>query len=234
MTNMTKGIEQREVRFDDGRAWDLLVGEPSYTKKQASTIEKLESDLEAHMRRSKPKRYEHTLGVAHTAEQMALVYGVDPFEARVAGILHDWDKVLDAKGQIELALSLGIDLGVDIDLVQPLLHGMTAAAHLPERYPDLPRAIWQAIKRHTMGHADMTPLDMVLFVADGIEPGRRDVPAIRDVRDMVDARAPLEDVYWTSFYHGVSYVIETERYLYPGTLDIYNKLALRRRAQKAR
>ena len=234
MTNMTKGIEQRGAQFDDGRAWDLLVGEPSYTENQVATLAKLESDLEEHMRENKPKRYLHTLGVAHTAEQMALVYGVDPFEARAAGILHDWDKVLDAKGQIGLALSLGIDLGVDINLVQPLLHGMTAAVHLPERYPSLPRAIWQAISRHTMGHADMTPLDMVLFVADGIEPGRHDVPAIREVRDMVDARASLEDVYWTSFYHGVSYVIETERYLYPGTLDIYNKLALRRRAQKAR
>ena len=78
----------------------------------------------------------------------------------------------------------------------------------------------------------MSPLDMVLFVADGIEPGRRDVDAIRQTRMMVDAHEPLDEVYWNSFYHGVSYVIDTERYLYPGTLDIYNTLALRRRAQQ--
>ena len=66
----------------------------------------------------------------------------------------------------------------------------------------------------------------------GSEPLGRGVPAIRETRTMVDGRAPLEDVYWTSFYHGVSYVIETERYLYPGTLDIYNEIALQRGAQR--
>ena len=234
MTNHTKGVERRQAAADGGGTWELWVREASYTADEAVTIARLEADLEAHMRARKPKRYEHSLGVAATAEQMALLYGADPFQARVAGILHDWDKVLDAQGQIALAAELGVDLGVEAELVQPLLHGMTAAIHLQERYPDLPAPIWQAIERHTIGHADMTALDMVVFVADGIEPHRRDVPAIREVRAMVDAHVSLEDVYWTSFYHGVSYVIDTERYLYPGTLDIYNRLALRRRARKGR
>lgn len=214
--------------------FELRVGDPDYSDEQRAQIARLEQDLEAHMAARKQGRYLHSLSVAETAEQMALAYGVDPFEARTAGILHDWDKVHDAAEQIALAQELGIDLGVSLELVQPLLHGMTAAVHLPQRYPELPESIWQAIDRHTIGHADMTPLDMVVFVADGIEPRRRDVPAIREVRDMVEARAPLADVYWTSFYHGVSYVIDTQRYLYPGTLDIYNTLALRRGAQKAR
>ena len=98
----------------------------------------------------------------------------------------------------------------------------------PRIYPDLPTSVWQAIDRHTIGHAQMTPLDMIVFVADGLEPIRRDVPAIHAVRELVDQRTSLDDVYWNSFYHGVSYVIETERYLYPGTLDIYNELALQR------
>lgn len=214
------------------RGWSLEVGEPTYGKAERRLVKRLEADLREHMEAAKPQRYLHSLSVAATAEQMALAYGVDPLRARIAGILHDWDKVLSADGQIELAAQLGLDLGVDLTLVQPLLHGMTAARHLPKRYPELSDDIWQAIERHTIGHADMSDLDMIVFVADGIEPKRRDVPAIRATRELVDARAPLDDVYWTSFYHGVSYVIETERYLYPGTLDIYNELALRRRTTK--
>ena len=209
--------------------WSYHVSKPSYTGAQKAQIARLEDDLRRHMEQVKPARYAHSLSVAATAEQMALAYGVDPFEARVAGILHDWDKVLDASQQIALADELGIDLGVRLELVQPLLHGMTAARHLPERYPEICDVVWQAIDRHTIGHADMSPLDMVVFVADGIEPRRRDVEAIHAVRSMVSAQEPLAEVYWTSFYHGVSYVIETERYLYPGTLDIYNTLALKRR-----
>lgn len=220
------------MAYDASGAWSLCVGKPAYDAAGEALVRRLENDLREHMQDAKPKRYRHSLGVAQTAEQMARAYGVDPLLARVAGILHDWDKVLDADGQMSLARDLGIDLGVELELVQPLLHGMTAAAHLPQRYPELPAEVWQAIARHTIGHAQMSPLDMVVFVADGIEPNRRDVGAIHETRTMVDAHTPLEDVYWTSFYHGVSYVIETERYLFPGTLDIYNEIALRRRAQR--
>lgn len=211
--------------------WTYGVGDPGYDEGARALVERLEADLREHMWERKPRRYLHSLSVARTAEQMALAYGADPLQARVAGILHDWDKVLSDDEQLALAEELGVDLGVGLDLVLPLLHGLTAALHLPRRYPELPAEVWQAIGRHTTGHAEMTALDMVVFVADGIEPRRRAAPAIEEVRELVDARAPLADVYWTSFYHGVSYVIETERYLYPGTLDIYNELALRRRKQ---
>ena len=212
--------------------WKWSYGTASYGKAQRACLDVLEADLRAHMEEAKPKRFAHSLSVARTAEQMALAYGVDPFEARAAGILHDWDKVLSADGQIAHARELGISLGVDDALVQPLLHGITAARSLPARYPELPASVWQAIERHTIGAADMTPLDMVVFVADGIEPIRKDVPAIHHVRELVEEGAPLEEVYWSSFSSGVAYVIQTERYLYPGTLDIYNELVLARSRRK--
>ena len=106
---------------------------------------------------------------------------------------------------------------------------MTAAASLREVYPKLPTEVWQAIARHTLGAADMTPLDMVVFVADGIEPRRKSVPAIVATRTLVEEHAKLDDIYWSSFYQGVAYVVETQRYLYPGTLDIYNELVLARK-----
>ena len=68
---------------------------------------------------------------------------------------------------------------------------------------------------------------MVVFVADGIEPGRKSYPALESLRAMVGS-APLDDLFWVSFTSGVQYVIATERYLYPGTIDIYNALALER------
>ena len=217
--------------YDAKGRWDLSVNKPGYSKDEKRLIKALEQDLREHMEAAKPRRYQHSLSVARIAEQMALIYGVNPLDARIAGILHDWDKVLEPKEQIALAQELGVDLGVAAELVQPLLHGMTAARHLPERYPQLPAEVWQAIARHTLGHAQMSPLDMVIFVADGIEPLRRDVDAIHETRCLVDERKPLDEVYWNSFFRGVSYVIDTERYLYPGTLDIYNELVLRRKTQ---
>lgn len=210
--------------------WSWKSGKKSkYSKSQRKVLEGIERDLSKRMESVKPSRYAHSLSVARTAEQMALAYGEDPYLALVAGVLHDWDKVLSRNEQIEKAKECGIDLGVPYDLVFPLLHGMTATRTLPELYPKFPMAVWQAVSRHTLGAVDMTPLDMIVFVADGIEPRRRGVPAIAHVREMVEKGAPLPDVYWSSFSQGVAYVVQTERYLYPGTLEIYNELVLARK-----
>lgn len=201
-----------------------------FSSEQVERIAQIECDVRdrlAHM----PKRLAHSLSVAETAENLALVYGVDPYLARVAGLLHDWDKALTHDEIIEQARELGIDMGVDLALVQPLLHGIVAARELPERYPDLPASVFEAIDRHTTGAADMTPLDMVVFVADGIEPLRRGTIGIEETRSLV-GKASLDDVYWSAFVGGIIYVVDGGRYLYPGTLDIYNELVLKRSEKK--
>ena len=147
----------------------------------------------------------------------------------MAGILHDWSKALPHEELVRRSRELGIDLGVDCALVEPLLHGMVAARELPARYPELPHAVWQAIDRHTLGNAHMSPLDMAVFVADGIEPLRGTIPALERQRALV-ATTSLADLFWASFADGVGYVISTRRYLYPGTLDIYNDIVFARRA----
>ncbi|KXB62639.1 bis(5'-nucleosyl)-tetraphosphatase (symmetrical) YqeK [Olsenella sp. DNF00959] len=197
-----------------------------YDEGQASCLERLEGDLRARMAVARPRRLEHSLSVARCAESLALSYGVDPFLARAAGTLHDWDKVLTDEELLSAARDLGIDLGVDLHLVLPLLHGLTAARELPGLYPELPPEVFRAIGLHTLGSAEMSPLDMVVFVADGIEPLRPASPGIQATRDLVSSRAPLGEVYWSAFAGGVEYVIKTRRYLYPGTIEVYNALAL--------
>ena len=41
------------------------------------------------------KRFTHVMGVVEEAEILARAYGVDVREARLAGLLHDWDKAYD-------------------------------------------------------------------------------------------------------------------------------------------
>lgn len=208
-----------------------MATEPSgtgvdYGANRTRYLRRLEADLRSRMAEAKPRRYEHSLSVACCAEAMAVAYGEDPFLARAAGILHDWDKVVPDGELLARAARLGIDLGVDATLVLPLLHGLTAARELPALYPELPPEVFRAIGLHTLGSADMTALDMIVFVADGIEPLRPATPGIQATRDMVAARAPLDEVYWSAFAGGVEYVIKTRRYLYPGTIEVYNALAL--------
>ena len=226
MSSPSKPLESAWAK--GGPSWlDVSV---EYGEGQLASIEGYENAARVQLA-PKPKRLAHSLSVGLTAERLAAIYGVEPYLARVAGILHDWEKVLPARESIARASGLGIELGVELALVEPLLHGMIAARELPERFPELPDDVWQAIDRHTLGNAHMSPLDMVVFVADGIEPLRKPVDAIKRQRKLV-GKASLSDLYWECFSDGVSYVIETRRYLYPGTLSIYNDIVLERAQER--
>ena len=61
---------------------------------QIAELEAVRAKLEVRMV-EKPRRYQHSLGVAKTAYEIARAYDVDCFSAALAGLLHDWDKVLD-------------------------------------------------------------------------------------------------------------------------------------------
>ena len=197
-----------------------------YAPEQRDLLARIKADVSEHLAQ-KPRRLAHSLSVAKTAERLALAYGVDPFLARAAGLLHDWAKAAPVSEQLAQARELGVDFGVELELVHSLLHGIIAARTLPERYPELPPAVWHAISVHTSAAADMGPLDEVLFVADGIEPLRPDTPGICRSRSLV-GKASLDDLFWESFVGGIVYVLEGGRYLYPGTIDVYNALAARR------
>ncbi|MBO7673459.1 MAG: bis(5'-nucleosyl)-tetraphosphatase (symmetrical) YqeK [Atopobiaceae bacterium] len=203
----------------------------AYEPWQRLTLMRVEADTRSRLA-PKKHRLDHSLSVAKTAEHLAVLYGVDPFLSRVAGLLHDWDKVVSVDELLDRARYFGIDLGVPLQSVEPLLHGMVAARELPERYPHLPHEVWHAIACHTSAAEDMNPLDMVLFVADGIEPLRRASEGIQQTRDMV-GRVSLEDLFWNAFVGGIMYVLQTGRYLYPRTIDIYNTLATARARRNA-
>ena len=197
---------------------------PHYSEEQETTIVQLEADLAAHMRDVRPKRYEHSLSVAKTAESMAIRYGADPFLARCAGILHDWDKVLSADEQVKRAIELGVDMGVDLELVQPLLHGLTAALTLPTRYPKLPPEIFRAISLHTVGSADMTALDKIIYYADMIEPSR-DYPEVEHLRELART-ASLDEMMLTGLTESILFVAQKGGLIHPDTITARNEILL--------
>lgn len=196
-----------------------------FTGAERAELEHIEELLAVRMKDA-AKRHRHSLGVAKTAAELAKTYQVDSYLATVAGLLHDWDKVLPEDELVSRAIRYRIEVAGSPALAAPLLHGPVAARELPELFRDLPGEVFQAIARHTVGATDMTPLDMVVFVADAIEPGRRG-----DYADALRAQVgevTLEELFFVCFSRGLIYVLETGRYLYPTAIDIYNCYALAR------
>lgn len=177
--------------------------------------------------RVKASRYRHSLGVSQTAEQLARIYGVNQGEAAVAGLLHDWDKSLTGDELKRKAKKLKL-AGKEVrEHATGVLHSWTAAATLRDEFPELSDAVLQAIGRHTCGAVGMSDLDMVVFVADIIEPGR-DFPDIEGLRAAV-GEVCLEELFYRTYKANFMYLLSADMVVAPPSLDVYNSLVVERK-----
>lgn len=186
-----------------------------------------ERDLEKRLKR---RRFEHVMGVSDTAASLAEAYGADVRKARLAGLLHDWDKDFDDDGIRARARVLGVDAAIDpyvFDSMPRLLHGPTAAAALREDFPCIPDDVLQAVARHTAAAIGMSDLDMIIYIADAIEPSRRfdGLDRLRAAMGTV----PLEELFMMTFNHILSMLVERRRRLHPATVEVWNYYVSRSR-----
>ena len=142
--------------------------------------ERLRTDL-------KPNRYRHTLGVAETAERLAPRWGVEPMRARLAGLLHDCAKSMDpaamaARVRSEVADADGQELAMP-----KVLHAPAGMLLAREVYGVRDPSILSAIRKHTLGDPDMSPLEKLIYVADFIEPGRKPFPGLDEARRLAES-----------------------------------------------
>ena len=135
----------------------------------------------------KHQRIPHVLGTEQEAIRLAERYGADVGKARVAALLHDCTKRLDLEEQLALCRRYHIQLDALEEKTLKLLHAKTGAAVARDVFgvdDEIYRAIWW----HTTGHAGMTLLEKVMYLADYIEPSRV-FPGVEDLR-----RACYEDL----------------------------------------
>ena len=183
--------------------------------------------------RVSPRRLEHIRGVAATARRLARTYGVDERKAYAAGLLHDWDKGLDDAGIRQRVRDLGLEEAIGpwvVENMPQVLHAPTAAADLGRRFPEIPADVLRAIERHTVAAEDMGPLDMVLYVADALEPGRQfgRIDELRAAEGAVD----LEELFFLTYEYWVYLLLERRRMMHPDTRRIWNTYVARRAPKK--
>ena len=202
----------------------LIAKDIVYTAEQQALIDQLESDLKSHMYHKNPKRFAHSISVGHCAETLAQAYGADMFSARVAGILHDWEKLLPDAETIELAERFRIQTAAPYQKIVGLLHGALAAKTLPAIYPWLSEQMLSAIQKHTAGDYQMSKLDKILYVADLIEPLRPSFKSVEEAREIYLHGGSLDELYETAFCSVMMYVISSRSYLYPNSIALYNEM----------
>lgn len=181
------------------------------------------------------RRYEHSLGVAKTAKSLAKAYGyADAKKARMAGLVHDWDKGYVGDDARKRAVQVGAQVDPAVLESMPwLLHGPSGAMALRAEFPELGEEVFRAVERHTSGAVGMSELDMIVYVADLIEPTRT-FQDVESVRALV-GKGSLEDLFFASFKCVLSFLVEHDRSVHPATVEIWNHYAQRQpTSQKGR
>lgn len=130
------------------------------------------------------KRYEHTLGVAYTATALAMRYGASIESARLAGLLHDCAKCMDDDKKISICEKHHIMI-TEVERRNPsLLHAKVGSFLAMDTYHVHDGDIINAILNHTTGRPGMSLLEKIIFVADYIEPGRKQAPNLTEIRSL--------------------------------------------------
>ncbi|MBQ7934640.1 MAG: bis(5'-nucleosyl)-tetraphosphatase (symmetrical) YqeK [Lachnospiraceae bacterium] len=130
------------------------------------------------------KRYEHTLGVAYTATALAMKYGVSLKDAQLAGLLHDCAKCLSDKKKLSICEKHGLPVS-EVEMRNPfLLHAKVGGFLARKEYLVQDEDIINAILYHTTGRPDMSTIEKIIFIADYIEPGRKEAPNLTQLRQM--------------------------------------------------
>ena len=130
------------------------------------------------------KRYEHTLGVAYTATALAMRYEVSLKAAELAGLLHDCAKCMSDQKLLSICEKKDIRIS-EIEKRNPfLLHGKVGSFLAIEEYGVSDPDVVNAILNHTTGRPGMSLLEKIVFVADYIEPNRKNAPNLPEIRKL--------------------------------------------------
>lgn len=165
------------------------------------------------------KRYEHTLGVAYTAASLAFVYEIDSKKALVAGLLHDSAKCLSHQKRLSVCKKNDIEI-TKVEAENPvLLHAKVGAFFAKEKYGVEDTEILNAILYHTTGKPDMTILEKIIYVADYIEPQRKKLPRLNEIRKI--AFSDLDMAIYMILENSLSYLEKGDSKIDQKTKETY-------------
>jgi len=169
------------------------------------------------------KRLLHSLLVSDTARHLARHHGQGEDAAALAGLLHDCAKCMPLSQLQKLAAEHRLLLDRETLQSQNLLHGPVGAALAESRYHVSDPNILSAISCHTVGKVGMLPLDMILCLADKIEPSRLLHPAMAEVRALAEQNliAAMERMLQATLRHVAAQKIHP----HPSTRQVADWLA---------
>ncbi|MBE6582566.1 MAG: nicotinate (nicotinamide) nucleotide adenylyltransferase [Ruminococcaceae bacterium] len=124
----------------------------------------------------KEKRWKHIFGTEEEAKSLSQIFDLsesDSERLRRAALLHDITKYLTRDEHLAFLESVGVTPDEGTLLSDKTLHQMSGAYMARKLYPEyVDDAVFDAIRYHTTGKAEMPLLTKLMYLCDFIEPTR--------------------------------------------------------------
>lgn len=161
-------------------------------------------------------RLRHVLRVEQMAIALARRHHLDADRAAWAGLMHDLAKYFKPQQLLEMAIAEGIPLDPVDEAVPHLLHAEVGAIVARDQFGVHDPEVLAAIANHTLGNPGMSLLSCVVFLADGLEPGRGETPALQSLRRV--SQENLHQAVWMTCDYSILHLVETRRLIHPRML----------------
>lgn len=168
-----------------------------------------------------PLRAEHSLRVLDTALKMAAGKDVDMDKVYLAALLHDYAKEMPAEQLLRIARNNNLQTCIAEEMQPDLLHGPVGAWLCKEELNIHDEEVLQAIRYHTTGRVSMSMLDIIIYLADLIEPGR-EYKRVDELRNIYEEN--LYEGLLFAFDATILYVLERKFLIHHLTVEARNWL----------
>lgn len=175
------------------------------------------------------KRFAHSLGVMETARALAEHYGEDAKRAALAGLLHDVAKELSIDESLLKCEAYGVKVDAYMARAPKTIHAPLGAAVLKNEWGITDEGVLHAVAVHTLGCAEMSLLDKIIYMADYIEPNRT-FEGVAELR--AQAFRSLDEAIMVGASWTLTEIIENGRTIHPVSLKVYNEYAIKLEEQR--
>ena len=165
------------------------------------------------------KRFTHTLNVEKTAIELAKIYDADPIKVSLAALFHDYAKSYSTEKKERLCEKYSIVLSEIEHENMDLAHSKLGAAIAKAKYNIDDEDVINAILFHTTGRPHMSLIEKIIYIADFIEPGRKEFSGLIKARKLAyeDIDKSLVKILLLSINH----LIDQEKPIDPVTEQAY-------------
>ena len=170
------------------------------------------------------ERYEHSIGTAEMARDLAAKYSQNEERAYIAGLLHDCAKCLSTEKLLEIIDNEHLDVDSIEKMNYKTLHAPVSAFVAKTDFGVSDEEILSAIRWHTIGKLNMSDFEKIIYLADKIETRTREDEYANPIRECLSGPKGLDCAMLQSYKLTIKSLVDRNLKICPMTIDIYNHL----------